>query len=81
MLVIMDAFQMVGSSFLQSVGKPLPASMLVLFRQIIILIPGMLIMAALTGVEGILWSGAIASALVGSVAIIILLRERKALSV
>lgn len=80
MLVVLDAFQMVGSSFLQSIGKPAPASFLVLFRQIIILIPGMALLALLFGVEGILWSGVLASALVGFASIFILIREWKRLA-
>ncbi len=80
MLIFLDSFQMVGSSFLQSIGKPLPATALVLFRQILIQIPAMLILGALFGVDGLLYAGALSSLLVGVLSIVFLAREWKALA-
>ena len=79
MLIFLDSFQMVGSSFLQSIGKPIPATALVLFRQIIVRIPAMLILGKLFGVEGILYAGALSSLLVGILAVVFLVREWRAL--
>lgn len=79
-LLVLDAFQMVASSFLQSVGKPGTASMLVLLRQIIVSIPVMLLLTSLTGVLGVLYSGPVAGFVVGIASIIILIRENRRLS-
>ncbi|MEE8808323.1 MAG: MATE family efflux transporter [Lactimicrobium sp.] len=56
MLIFLDNFQMVGSSFLQSIGKSVTATMLILFRQIIVLIPAMLILGKIYGVDGLLYA-------------------------
>ena len=79
MLIILDSFQMVGSSFLQSIGKPLHATALVMFRQIIVQVPAMLILGKLMGVEGIPYAGTLSSLLVGLLSIAFLAHEWKAL--
>ena len=43
--------------FFQAIGRPIPAALLSLSRQIIFLIPAMLIFGTLMGVEGVLWAG------------------------
>ncbi|MDO4284845.1 MAG: MATE family efflux transporter [Eubacteriales bacterium] len=78
-LLVLDAFQMVGSSFLQSIGKPAPAAVLVIFRQLILLIPATFLFAYLFGVEGVLYSGPFAGLLVGLASAFLLLREWKQL--
>lgn len=80
MLIFLDSFQMVGSSFLQSIGKPIPATALVLFRQIVVQVPAMLILGKRFGVDGLLYAGALSSLLVGILAIVFLMREWAALS-
>lgn len=47
----------VTNIFFQSIGKPVPAALLSLTRQIILLIPAMLAFGYLMGVEGVLWAG------------------------
>ena len=81
MLIFFDSFQMVGSSFLQSIGKPFPATALVLFRQIIVQIPAMLILGENFGVDGLLYAGALSSLLVGILAVVFLAREWRALQI
>ena len=44
--------------FFQAVGRPVPAAVLSLFRQIIILVPVSFLFGYLFGVEGLLWAGA-----------------------
>lgn len=56
--------------FFQAIGKTIPAALLSLSRQVIILIPAVVILGALGGVEGILWSGAISDCLSGFIALI-----------
>lgn len=56
--------------FFQSIGKPVPAAMLTLSRQIIILIPALLIFGWRFGVEGILWAGPISDSLSGIISLV-----------
>lgn len=55
--------------FFQAIGKPVPAAMISLSRQILLLIPAMLILGWKMGVEGILWAGAFSDALSGIIAL------------
>lgn len=80
MLIVLDSFQMAGSSYLQSVGKPGLATLLVMFRQIVIQIPAMLILPNWFGIDGILYAGPVSSLLVGIMAICFLVREWHELS-
>lgn len=79
MLIVLDSFQMAGSSFLQSVGKPIQATVLVMFRQIVVQIPAMLILSGVFGIDGILYAGPVSSLLVGIMAIIFLSIEWRSL--
>ena len=56
-------FSLVIPNFFQSVGKPVQSTLLALIRQIIILIPAMLILTPILGVEGVLWAGPISDTL------------------
>ena len=80
LLITLDSFQMVGSSYLQSVGKAGSAAALVMFRQIIIQIPAMLILGKIFGIDGILYAGPVSSLFVGIMAIVFLLRNWKEMS-
>ncbi|MGE5653158.1 MAG: MATE family efflux transporter, partial [Bacillota bacterium] len=50
-------FQIVGANYFQAVGKPKQAMFLSLSRQVLILIPALLIMPRLYGLEGIFMAG------------------------
>lgn len=65
----MIPFSMVIGIFYQAIGKPVPSMILSLSRQIIFLIPAMLILGALTGVEGILWAGPVSDTLSGAISL------------
>ena len=56
--------------FFQAIGKPIPATLLSLSRQVIFLIPAVLAFGYFMGVEGVLWAGPFADGLAGIVAII-----------
>lgn len=71
---------MVGSSYLQSVGKAGSAAALVMFRQIIVQIPAMLILGNVFGIDGILYAGPVSSLLVGIMAIAFLARDWRGMS-
>lgn len=59
-------FQIISSNYFQAVGKPIQAGLLSLSRQVLILIPAMLILPRFFGVEGVLYAGPL-SDLVSSV--------------
>lgn len=79
MFLVLDGLQMVVSSFLQSIGKPLQAALLVLLRQLVVLIPCMVVFARLFGVEGTLYAGPVAGLVVGAASFLLLVREWRAL--
>lgn len=56
--------------FFQSIGKPVQSAVLSLSRQIVFLIPGLIILGALTGVEGLLWAGPISDIAAGVISLI-----------
>ena len=58
--------------FFQAIGRPVPAALLSLSRQIIFLIPAMLFFGYLWGVEGILWAGPVGDGLSGVISLITL---------
>lgn len=62
---------MVASIFFQSIGKPVPAMIISLSRQILFLIPSMFLLGAVIGVEGLLWSGPISDMLSGIISLVL----------
>lgn len=56
--------------FFQAIGKPVPAALLSLSRQIIFLIPAMLLFGRLMGVEGVLWAGPFGDTMAGIASIL-----------
>lgn len=65
MACFMIPSSMVIGIFYQAIGKPMPSMILSQSRQIIFLIPAMLVLGALFGVEGILWAGPLSDTLSG----------------
>ena len=53
----LGAVQMMSSVFFQSVGKPMPASVISLSKQVFFMIPMTLILPRFLGVDGVLWAG------------------------
>ena len=53
-------FQIVGASYFQAVGKPKQAMFLSLSRQVLILIPALVILPRYFGIEGVLVAGPVA---------------------
>ncbi len=56
--------------FFQALGRPLQSTILTFLRQILILIPAILILGFVTGLDGLLWAGAISDAGSGIIALI-----------
>ncbi len=63
LLVPISGFQLAAGIFFQAVGRPVNASIISLSKQIIFMIPAMLILAPILGVEGVLWAGPVSDAL------------------
>ncbi len=57
MAIPLGAVQMMSSNFFQSVGKPVPASVISLSKQVFFMIPMTLILPRFMGVDGVLWAG------------------------
>lgn len=75
MCVILIAFTNVAGVFIQSIGKPVKSSVLSLSRQLVFLIPFILLFAAMWGVEGALWAGPMADSLAFILAVIFVVLE------
>jgi putative MATE family efflux protein len=56
-------FQIIGAGYFQAVGKPLRSMLLSFSRQLILLIPALLILPHFFGLEGVLWAGPLADIL------------------
>lgn len=61
-------FQVVSTSYFQSTGQPFKASVLSMLRQLLLLIPLILILPLSIGLEGILYAGPLAD--IGSALIV-----------
>ena len=80
-LTIFNAIQMVSGIFFQAIGKSTKSAFLSLSRQILFLVPSMIIMSRIYGVMGVLYAGPIADFLAFIISIILLVREYKNLVV
>ncbi len=56
--------------FFQAVDRPMPSAVLSLSRQVLILIPAMLVLSAALGIDGMLWSGGVSDILAGTISLI-----------
>lgn len=74
-LCILDAAQQCSGIFMQSIGKPGVSMFLSLTRQVIFLIPAVLIMSAIWGLDGALWACPVADVLAFIVAGVFMVRE------
>lgn len=67
--------QPISSNLFTSIGKPKKGTFLSLTRQIIFLLPLLLIIPLFAGIDGIMYAGPIADALAGAVTIFMVYRE------
>ena len=77
MLCIFNGVQIPTGIFFQAIGKSGKSAVLSLSRQIILLIPSMIILGQIFGIKGILFSGPVADGLAFIIAIILLIIEVK----
>ncbi|MDR1092489.1 MAG: MATE family efflux transporter [Prevotella sp.] len=75
--ILLCTMQKTGSIFLQAIGKPIQSTLLSLSRDVIFLVPAVVIMSIRFGVIGMLWAGPIADVLAFIVTIILIGREVK----
>ena len=76
-LCICNGIQIPSGIFFQAIGKSSKSAVLSLSRQILFLLPAMIVLSSKFGVEGILYSGPVADGLAFTVAIILIIFEVK----
>ncbi len=72
---ISQGLQPITSNFFTSIDKPKTGMFLSLMRQILFLLPLLIILPLLAGIDGIMYAGPIADFCAGVTAVILLLRE------
>lgn len=80
MLCIFNGIQIPSGIFFQAIGKSAKSAILSLSRQVILLIPSMIILGEIFGIKGLLFSGPVADGLAFIIAVILLVKEVKHLS-
>ena len=76
-LLPLFALSAVASNLAQAIGKPKPAILLSLTRQVFALLPSILLLPLLLGLEGILWSMAVTDFVSAALGVAILIRETR----
>lgn len=76
---ILNGFQTVASIFVQAIERPVQAMTLSLSRQIVFLVPAVLILPRYLGIDGVLWAGPVADALAFVLALVITVIEIRTL--
>ena len=77
LLCFLNGFQTVAAIFFQSIGKPVLSGAISLSRQIIFLIPAVMILCSYMGIKGVLWAGPIADGLAFIFAFLLIIAEIK----
>jgi Na+-driven multidrug efflux pump len=77
--ILLCCMQKTGSIFLQAIGKPIQSTLLSLSRDVIFLVPAVIILTVNFGVTGMLWAGPIADVLAFVFTVILIGREIKAM--
>ena len=77
MLCICNGIQIPAGIFFQAIGKSVKSAVLSLSRQIVFLIPAMVVFGSLFGINGVLYAGPIADGLAFLIAFILLILEVK----
>lgn len=71
----LNCLQPIASTFFTSIGKSIKGAFLSLTRQIIFLLPPMIVLSLFMGIDGILWAGPFADLLSAAAAIILIAVE------
>lgn len=78
--VFIDGLQPITANFFTAIGKPTQGVFLSLTRQVIFLLPLLVVLPLLMGIDGIMYSAPIADALSAVIAIVLAAREWKHLN-
>lgn len=73
----LNGFQIISSGFFSSIGKPIKGMILSLTRQVLFLIPLLLVLGYFYGIEGIMYSAPISDFISFIVSVIFLIKETK----
>ena len=79
LLCICNGVQIPSGIFFQAIGKSTKSAILSLSRQIVILIPAMIILSSIYGIIGVLSAGPVADGLSFVLAVILLVKETKSM--
>lgn len=79
LLCICNGIQIPAGIFFQAIGKSAKSAILSLSRQVLFLIPAMIILGKVFGLQGVLYSGPVADGLAFAVAVILLIIELRKL--
>ncbi len=77
LLCFLNGFQIVTAIFFQSIGKPVISGIISLSRQILFLIPAIMILCSFIGIKGVLWAGPVADGLAFLLAFILMIYQLK----
>ncbi|MCL2122158.1 MAG: MATE family efflux transporter [Clostridiales bacterium] len=79
-LIIVVGMQQVGASYFQNSGKPRTSIFLTLSRQVLILMPAVLILPRFFGFDGILYAGPLSDGLASAITGVFILNELRRLN-
>ena len=79
LLCIVNGIQIPSGIFFQAIGKSIKSAILSLSRQIVLLIPAMIILGHSFGIMGVLYAGPVADGLAFALAIVLLVKEVRCL--
>ena len=77
MLCICNGIQIPSGIFFQAIGKSVKSAILSISRQIAVLIPAMIILGNLFGIQGVLYSGPFADGVAFIISVVLLISEVK----
>ena len=75
MLCVCNAFHAIACVFFQAVGASASAAVLSMLRQIVVVVPAMLLLPLVMGVDGVLWAGPLADSIAFIAALVMILRK------
>lgn len=75
--ILLYCVQKASGIFLQSIGRPIQSTILSLSRDVVFLVPGVILLASIYGVTGMLWAAPIADVLAIALTILLISLEYK----
>lgn len=75
--ILLCCVQKASGVFLQSIGRPIQSTILSLSRDVVFLVPGVILLASIYGVTGMLWAAPIADVLAIALTILLISLEYK----